>query len=58
MRQDTDQEPKTYWAGLMHTLGPGFADRADRCDANDTFVAENLVELKERGVLAAQHRDN
>jgi alkylation response protein AidB-like acyl-CoA dehydrogenase len=53
MRQDTDQEPKAYWAGLMHALGPGFAERADRCDANDTFVAENFVELKERGVLAA-----
>jgi alkylation response protein AidB-like acyl-CoA dehydrogenase len=53
MRQDTDQEPKAYWAGLMHALGPGFADRADRCDANDAFVAENFVELKERGVLAA-----
>ena len=37
----------------MHTLGPSFAERADRCDANDTFVAENFAELKERGVLAA-----
>jgi alkylation response protein AidB-like acyl-CoA dehydrogenase len=53
MRQDTDQEPKAYWAGLMHALGPDFAERADRCDANDTFVAENFVELKERDVLAA-----
>ncbi len=53
MRQDTDQGPKAYWAELMHALGPGFAERADRCDANDTFVAENFVELKARGVLAA-----
>ena len=53
MRQDTDQEPKAYWAELMHALGPGFAERADRCDANDTFVAENFAELKARGVLAA-----
>ena len=35
MRQDTDQGPKAYWAELMHALGPGFAERADRCDAND-----------------------
>jgi alkylation response protein AidB-like acyl-CoA dehydrogenase len=53
MRQDTDQGPKAYWAELMHALGPGFAERADRCDANDLFVAENFVELKARGVLAA-----
>ncbi len=48
-----DQEPKAYWAGLMHALGPGFAERADRCDADDMFVAENFAELKERGALAA-----
>jgi alkylation response protein AidB-like acyl-CoA dehydrogenase len=48
-----NQEPKAYWAGLMHTLGPRFAERADRCDANDTFVAENFAELKECGALAA-----
>ena len=53
MRQDTDQGPNADWAGLMHALGPGFAERADRCDANDTFVAENFVELKARGVLSA-----
>jgi alkylation response protein AidB-like acyl-CoA dehydrogenase len=48
-----DQKPKAYWAGLMHALGSGFTERADRCDSNDTFVAENFAELKERGVLAA-----
>ena len=53
MRQDADRRPVAYWAGLMHAFGPGFAERADRCDANDTFVAENFAELKERGVLAA-----
>jgi alkylation response protein AidB-like acyl-CoA dehydrogenase len=37
----------------MHALGPKFAEQADRCDANDTFVAENFAELKQRGVLAA-----
>src|SRR5689334_14839962 len=42
-----------HWAELMHTLGPRFAERAHRCDENDTFVAENFAELKDRGVLAA-----
>ena len=53
MQQDADRQPVTDWAGLMHTVGPSFAERADRCDANDTFVAENFAELKQLGVLAA-----
>jgi alkylation response protein AidB-like acyl-CoA dehydrogenase len=53
MSKDSNQAPKTDWAGLMHVIGPAFAERADLCDANDTFVAENFAELKERGVLAA-----
>ena len=53
MQEDSDQLPKTDWAGLMHVLGRDFAERAERCDANDAFVAENFAELKERGVLAA-----
>ena len=53
MPQDLAQKPDAYWVGLMHALGPRFAERADRCDANDTFVGENFTELKEHGVLAA-----
>jgi alkylation response protein AidB-like acyl-CoA dehydrogenase len=53
MPEDADQVPKAYWAELMHAVGPGFAERADRYDADDRFVAENLLELKARGVLAA-----
>ena len=53
MQKDSGQMPKTDWAGLMHVLGRDFAERAERCDANDAFVAENFAELKERGVLAA-----
>jgi alkylation response protein AidB-like acyl-CoA dehydrogenase len=41
------------WSGLMHELGPRFAERASICDASDAFVANNFAELKERGVLAA-----
>lgn len=53
MGQDANQAPKTGWTELMHVIGPAFAERADLCDANDMFVAENFAELKERGVLAA-----
>ena len=53
MQKDSGQLPKTDWAGLMHVLGRDFAERAEQCDANDAFVAQNFVELKERGVLAA-----
>jgi len=53
MGQDANQAPKTDWAELMHVIGPALAERADLCDANDTFVTENFAELKERGVLAA-----
>jgi alkylation response protein AidB-like acyl-CoA dehydrogenase len=53
MQQDADRRLLTDWAGLMHALGPNSAERAECCDANDTFVAENFAELKQRGVLAA-----
>jgi hypothetical protein len=43
MQQDADRRLLTDWAGLMHALGPNFAERADCCDANDTFVAENFA---------------
>jgi alkylation response protein AidB-like acyl-CoA dehydrogenase len=52
MRQGPEK-PEGYWAGLMHGSGARFAERADRYDANDTFVAENFAELKERDVLVA-----
>src|SRR5262249_49184364 len=41
------------WPAVMHELGPSFAERAPLHDAADTFVVENLAELKARGVLAA-----
>ncbi len=45
--------PLADWPLLMRELGPKFAQRAPAHDATDTFVAENLAELKARGVLAA-----
>jgi len=53
MQQNMVPAPKTDWSGLMHALGPSFAGRADQCDANDAFVAENFADLKKRDVLAA-----
>jgi alkylation response protein AidB-like acyl-CoA dehydrogenase len=41
------------WQALMSELGPRFAARADNYDATDTFVTENFMELKSRGVFAA-----
>ena len=53
MPEEAERVPKAYWTGLMHAVGPGFAERADRYDAGDRFVVENFAELKARGVLAA-----
>jgi alkylation response protein AidB-like acyl-CoA dehydrogenase len=53
MPETADQVPKANWADLMHAVGPGFAERADRNDADDRFVAENFAELKARSVLTA-----
>src|SRR5262245_51284955 len=53
MRQDADQAAESRWVGLVRELGPGFAERAERCDREDLFVAENFAELRRRGVLGA-----
>jgi acyl-CoA dehydrogenase len=41
------------WLKTIDELGPRFAARAADHDANDSFVAENYAELKERGMFAA-----
>ena len=53
MEQDAHRAHTTDWAGLMHELGPCFAERAVQCDASDAFVAENFRELNGREVLTA-----
>ena len=50
---DIRRDQAMDWSALMHEVGPRFAERSRRCDANDAFVAENFAELKERGVFAA-----
>ena len=41
------------WTDIVRELGPRFAARAAAHDANDTFVAENYAELRERRVFSA-----
>ena len=40
-------------ATITKQLGPRFAARAARADEGDLFVAENFVELKAHGLVAA-----
>jgi alkylation response protein AidB-like acyl-CoA dehydrogenase len=42
----------TDWTTVVRKLGPGFASRAAGYDANDSFVAENYIELKEHKVFS------
>jgi alkylation response protein AidB-like acyl-CoA dehydrogenase len=52
-KQDICPGKAVDWSGLMHELGPRFAERGAICDASDAFVAENFAELRARGVFAA-----
>jgi acyl-CoA dehydrogenase len=44
---------KTDWISVARELGPLFAERAAKHDAEDSFVAENYAAMKERGLFAA-----
>src|SRR6185503_157775 len=48
-----DDRARTDWAGVAGELAPRFAARAAGHDANDTFVAANYAELRERRVFSA-----
>ncbi|HEY1298893.1 MAG TPA: acyl-CoA dehydrogenase family protein [Stellaceae bacterium] len=52
-QQASPTENGVDWLKMVDELGPRFAARAADHDANDSFVADNYAELKERGVLAA-----
>lgn len=41
------------WLAALREVGPRFAGRAVRHDADDSFVADNYLELKALGVFAA-----
>jgi acyl-CoA dehydrogenase len=45
--------PHSHWVAVVRELGPGFAARAARHDAEDTFVADNYAELRARRVFSA-----
>jgi alkylation response protein AidB-like acyl-CoA dehydrogenase len=49
----TQGTPRTDWIALARALGPSFAARASRHDADDSFVAENYAELKKTRVFSA-----
>lgn len=49
----TDDRVRTDWAGVARELTPRFAGRAAAHDADDTFVAENYAELRERRLFSA-----
>ncbi len=49
----TQSETRTNVLDLIRELGPEFGARAAEYDANDRFVAENYLALKERGFFAA-----
>ncbi|HUJ85855.1 MAG TPA: acyl-CoA dehydrogenase family protein [Burkholderiales bacterium] len=41
------------WREILAPLSVAFAARADAADENDAYVAQNMAELKESGLLAA-----
>ncbi len=49
----TDDRMQTDWAALARELAPRFAARAAAHDADDSFVADNYAELRERRVFSA-----
>jgi alkylation response protein AidB-like acyl-CoA dehydrogenase len=50
---ETSTTNPTDWVAVARELGPGFAARAAAHDADDSFVAENYAELKDRRVFCA-----
>jgi alkylation response protein AidB-like acyl-CoA dehydrogenase len=51
--QEPSADHRTDWVSIARELGPGFAARAAAHDADDSFVAENYAELKDRRVFSA-----
>ena len=48
-----DERVRTDWVSVARELVPRFSARAAAHDADDTFVAENYAELRERRVFSA-----
>ena len=43
----------SHWSQVAERLGPAFSSRAEAYDAEDRFVSENYVALKEQRVFSA-----
>jgi alkylation response protein AidB-like acyl-CoA dehydrogenase len=43
----------TKWQAIVREIGPGFAERIAENDAQDKFVADNYVVMKQRGLFTA-----
>jgi alkylation response protein AidB-like acyl-CoA dehydrogenase len=50
---DARVSARADWVAVARELGPRFAARAAAHDADDTFVADNYAELRERRVFSA-----
>jgi acyl-CoA dehydrogenase len=46
-------EEETDWLAVVRELGPSFAERAERHDENDQFVAENFEDLRGARLFSA-----
>jgi len=44
---------RTDWAAMIDTAGPNMAARGAVCDADDSFVEENYLELRRMGAFTA-----
>ncbi len=53
IQQQQKADGAERFAGIIRDLGPTFAEREPRHDADDTFVTQNYVELKARKAFSA-----
>ena len=53
LTQEGTAKPKTDFVAIASQLAPRFAERAAKCDADDTFVAENYAEMKTAKLFSA-----
>src|SRR5690349_21613592 len=52
--ENTGTKPRRIdWAAMVDSAGPGIAERGAACDADDSFVQENYLELQRMGAFIA-----
>ncbi len=52
-KENTTEETSNNLMEIIAELGPKFAERAAKHDAEGTFVAENFEEMRERKLFSA-----